>query len=136
MLRRMLFVTWAPIFGFQTFNGPFSAVSRPIFCDQIRVGKLLTRSTISYEFHILIVNLTFKFSQIFVKTFSKKLSKIVTIVCRQSRLSWFATAQQTTTTDNNNRLALRMLPFKNLRISRNFQKMQLLSVKSTNRRNY
>ena len=40
--------------------------------------------------------------------------------CRRSRLSWFATAQQTTTTD---RLAIEMLLFKNHRTSRNFQKL-------------
>ena len=45
--------------------------------------------------------------------------------------------RQQTTTDNRqqqHRLALRMLPFKNLRTFRNFQQMHFLSVKSTNER--
>ena len=51
--------------------------------------------------------------------------------CRQSRLSWFATAQQTDNTDWSSKCELSIGS-----ASANFPKMQLLSVKSTNRRNH
>ena len=47
---RIIFVTWTPIFRARTSNCPFSSVSKPFFDNQIRVGKLLTRSTVSTFF--------------------------------------------------------------------------------------
>ena len=59
------------------------------------------------------------------RRFSRRISETIIPLtnCRQSRLSWFATAQQEQTTTTQHRLALRMLLFKNLRTFRNFQKM-------------
>ena len=63
-------------------------------------------------------------------------------VCRRSRLSCFATAQQhrEQRTENSRQIGARNVTFQNLRTksSRNFQKqlLQLFLIKSTNRRNY
>ena len=64
------------------------------------------------------------------------LTSSTSFVCRQSRLSWFATAQQTTTDSSNNTDWSSKCELSIGSAAAYFPKTQLLTAKSTNHRNY